>query len=1391
MRAYCAPAVALLLLLCTLLAWVGAGQTAQLSCDTQQELIANLEFVRTVCGQAHENFAEDDPHNPLPLTCTHPTCARVVRRVAGDCSEILRQGWFTTWSNKLAALVNQSSRVPQPPNVYPIGLATPTMFKCDGMLTDGDGQNGLDWKKQTVVDAGPGKVAQVTVQTLGLGSGDSLQIFDGRDCDPGPLRLRLARLLGNVLPSQPTYTASGRFMCVQLLTDKHGLGSGFTMTVGCVCTDSPTWMDTAGRPCDHFARNATSSAFDACEGSAATVPAQGPTQTGLVLPAEQACPRACEACGVDPCSAWPCQHGGECLQPEPRQCQTAGQFAILSTDVTAACCNGAGEDCVRGTPRTCYADCARILVPMHDICSKGILQTPGYETTKQTMDAAVAKCAAGHDYALLAAPTCSCVSGWTGAHCEMEDAQCASVSCGGHGSCRAGACECTAGWSGPTCQVQVAHPSNSYVITGAHNAKLNGVYTKTVHICQGMPVWQKGGNSGYVLYTDDGEYWEVSTTTSHATSCDWDSSTLYNSNCGDRPDSCEAGEWQEHGSTNPAVRAVFTEGSSDCAMAPDCGHGMCIGATVTTAGTCSSTGGASYAYCASTDTHYCCGTCTGSRTCPENTDLLDCACESDSQVADHRCICDYGFSGSQCDHDPCAGADCGVGGSCVRNDNAGLGHTCVSNAYVITGTHDAKLNGTYTKTDRICSGMPVWQKGGSDGYVLYRAHENSHIQWHVSNSDHATSCSGDTAHLFSDTCSDAPDSCNAEKWHEHNSANPVVRVVPTWGTGGCAAAPSCGHGVCIAQGASHSCGCAYGFSGSQCDHDPCAGADCGVGSSCVRNADGLGHTCVSNAYVITGTHDAKLNGTYTKTDRICSGMPVWQKGGSDGYVLYNAPYDDTSSWFVSTSDYATSCSSDTGRLYLEDADGAPNSGCGKWKEHDSTNPAVRVVPTWGTGGCAAAPSCGHGVCIAQGASHSCGCAYGFSGSQCDHDPCAGADCGVGSSCVRNADGLGHTCVSNAYVIIGTHDAKLNGTYTKTNHICNGMPVWQKGGSDGYVLYRPQGYSHWNIGTSDHVKACYYDDDLLYPGSYSSCNGAPDNCNTGDWEEHGSANPVVRVVPTWGTGGCAAIDCGHGVCIAQGASHSCACAYGFSGSQCEYDPCAGVSCGPHSSCVRNAGGLGHTCYHDAYVITGTTEFYYSTTEYNVQLNGTYTKTHYTCNGQPVWQKGGSDGYVLYNAPYDDTSSWFVSTSDHATSCSSDTNRLYLADGADGAPNSGCGKWHEHGSTNPAVRVMPKPEPEPEPEPKPEPQPEPEPEPALPLGPEPPTPCPAGAVYNARQVAMVSACCPVHGAACPPTTCDLECKDSAVAFYRDCNNAILAQSSNDQQQLNNFRALCEAH
>jgi hypothetical protein len=87
---------------------------------------------------------------------------------------------------------------------------------------------------------------------------------------------------------------------------------------------------------------------------------------------------------------------------------------------------------------------------------------------------------------------------------------------------------------------------------------------------------------------------------------------------------------------------------------------------------------------------------------------------------------------------------------------------------------------------------------------------------------------------------------------------------------------------------------------------------------------------------------------------------------------------------------------------------------------------------------------------------------------------------------------------------------------------------------------------------------------------------------------------------------------------------------------------------------------------------------------------------------------------------------------------------------------------------------------------EPEPEPGPQPIEPAS----QPCAVGTEYKARQAAMVGACCP-PGAVCPPTTCDQECRDSALAFYRDCAAAIVTLDTASQDQLNSFRQVCEGH
>ena len=92
---------------------------------------------------------------------------------------------------------------------------------------------------------------------------------------------------------------------------------------------------------------------------------------------------------------------------------------------------------------------------------------------------------------------------------------------------------------------------------------------------------------------------------------------------------------------------------------------------------------------------------------------------------------------------------------------------------------------------------------------------------------------------------------------------------------------------------------------------------------------------------------------------------------------------------------------------------------------------------------------------------------------------------------------------------------LNGVYFKTAHNCSNMPVYQKGGSDGPVLYLDE-VSNWDVGPSERMDCSYgY---YLYSGS-SSCTASPVGAGcAGKWWEYDSsgtfqANPSLRVATT--------------------------------------------------------------------------------------------------------------------------------------------------------------------------------------------------------------------------------------------------------------------------------------
>jgi hypothetical protein len=395
--------------------------------------------------------------------------------------------------------------------------------------------------------------------------------------------------------------------------------------------------------------------------------------------------------------------------------------------------------------------------------------------------------------------------------------------------------------------------------------------------------------------------------------------------------------------------------------------------------------------------------------------------------------------------------------------------------------------------------------------------------------------------------------------------NPFCSGVPPFDSSPCS-----GHGKCYAASQCH-CELSWGPESKISGTDLCSCPEGFIGEDCNTCESGfIGEHCTT-AFVISGAKNINsnipngvdINGEYVKTERVCSGKPVYQKGGADGLVLFScsASHGEQPCWNVGRSEYATSCRWDSGNyignyVCLTSPD---DVGCaGKWYERDSSSsdpnpntPSIAVVAVGGTG-CELHPApCGaHGHCVGRTAGQprehrTCACDSGWSGALCDHDPCVGVECQARDHnihsmgvhvCARDRDGLSYTCpcegshtctctygwhgarcdvnctsgACSAFAINGTRDASLSGLYTKTAHTCNGLPTYQLGGSDGYVLYS-WGDDPWVVSTSDDAANCVRAGDRGLWSGYTRCPDSPDGAGcVGRWMENGEVNPAVTV-----------------------------------------------------------------------------------------------------------------------------------------------------------------------------------------------------------------------------------------------------------------------------------------
>eukprot|EP01043_Picozoa_sp_COSAG02_P015655 COSAG02_NODE_672_length_18655_cov_7.874003_7_plen_875_part_00 len=348
-----------------------------------------------------------------------------------------------------------------------------------------------------------------------------------------------------------------------------------------------------------------------------------------------------------------------------------------------------------------------------------------------------------------------------------------------------------------------------------------------------------------------------------------------------------------------------------------------------------------------------------------------------------QCFCDRGY-GPESKLSGAPLCSCPVGWSgknCDVCEQGYLGQHCAV-AFRVTGANgtsgSSKINGEYVRTARICGGKPVYEQPGLDGVVLSKL--GSWAGWWISTSADCLMMDDGRQYVYSypnggGHCSASPDGSDCVgkwlDWHVHKS-NPTLTVVAVGGAG-CQLTPlNCGsHGTCVGRTANEPydrrrCVCDSGWSGTKCDHDPCANANCNHGR-CVRHRNGRGHTCKctghwSNttcnacetgwsgadcthstgcddapclhgnctakggdytcscatgyigaqcavAFTVSGAKYSNFNGWYNKTDRVCNEKPVYQQraGGPVLYRLHMPPSDE---WRFAVSLYSN-CHPDT------------------------------------------------------------------------------------------------------------------------------------------------------------------------------------------------------------------------------------------------------------------------------------------------------------------------------------------------------------------------------------------------------------------------------------------------------------------------------------------------
>ena len=213
------------------------------TCETRSALVAALVRVDTVCcTQAQETCAfVPGFEQRLPTSCVATECACAVRQAYGDCGQFLRTSFDYATQQLYAALETADyacidSASPRAVQSFTIQNTPITISGCSAVITDGCGDYSTSptGQRKAHIVTPEGWSPRLTPTSFNMAKNDNLRAFSGADVDGVPIVVTgKDYMTGANIP--PPFTATGNEMTLLEVTDNDDTGSGYSLSLSCVC----------------------------------------------------------------------------------------------------------------------------------------------------------------------------------------------------------------------------------------------------------------------------------------------------------------------------------------------------------------------------------------------------------------------------------------------------------------------------------------------------------------------------------------------------------------------------------------------------------------------------------------------------------------------------------------------------------------------------------------------------------------------------------------------------------------------------------------------------------------------------------------------------------------------------------------------------------------------------------------------------------------------------------------------------------------------------------------------------------------------------------------------------------------------------------------------------